>query len=134
MNADNVFFDGYFQNRSATEKKFRNGYFRSGDLGHIRIVNNRRYLYFNGRTDDWIRKDGENFSAENVAQSVFSLPGIQQVAAYGAPCHVADEKVMVAIQLNGKSFDPKQIHDELTSAAEARGHGPQMDAGFYSRP
>lgn len=124
MNEDNIFFDGYFQNPSATEKKFRKGYFRSGDLGHIRIVNNKRYLYFNGRTDDWIRKDGENFSAENVAQSVLNLANVQQVAAYGVPCDVADEKVMVTIQLNGP-FDPKQIHDELIQEQKQGGMDPK---------
>ena len=59
---DNLRFDGYYDDNAATCKKFRDGgYFHSGDLGHVRVVNNRRYLYCNGRTDDWIRKDGENF-------------------------------------------------------------------------
>jgi fatty-acyl-CoA synthase len=130
MKPDNVFFDGYFQNQSATEKKFRNGYFRSGDLGHIRMINNRRYLYFNGRTDDWIRKDGENFSAENVAQSVLNLDGVMQVAAYGVPCHVADEKVMVAVQLNGQVFDPKRFHDELMQQQKQGGMDPKWMPDF----
>jgi fatty-acyl-CoA synthase len=36
--ADNLRFDGYFANQDATVKKFRDGYYHSGDLGHIRIV------------------------------------------------------------------------------------------------
>lgn len=130
MKPDNVFFDGYFQNASATEKKFRNGYFRSGDLGHIRIVKKKRYLYFNGRTDDWIRKDGENFSAENVAQSLLNISSVQQVAAYGAPCHVADEKVMVAIQLNGRPFDPKQIYNDMIRQQKDGGMDPKWMPDF----
>jgi acyl-CoA synthetase (AMP-forming)/AMP-acid ligase II len=130
MKEDNVFFDGYYQNKSATGKKFRNGYFRSGDLGHIRIVNNKRYLYFNGRTDDWIRKDGENFSAENVANSVVALDGVQQVAAFGVPCHVADELVMVAVQMNDQRFDPKKVYDVLVRQQEEGGMDPKWMPDF----
>ncbi|MFZ5572714.1 MAG: AMP-binding protein [Thermodesulfobacteriota bacterium] len=112
MEPDNVFFDGYFQNRAATDKKFRDGFYRSGDLGHVRMVNGKRYLYFNGRTDDWIRKDGENFSAENVALHALQLPDVMQVAAFGVPCPVADEKVMVALQLaDNRDFDPRMVFD-----------------------
>ncbi|HUT56111.1 MAG TPA: AMP-binding protein, partial [bacterium] len=47
---DNILFDGYFKNSEATGKKFRDGYFRSGDLGYVRIIDGKRYLYFVGRT------------------------------------------------------------------------------------
>jgi len=57
---NNLRFEGYFGNEGATSQKFRHGCYHSGDLGHIRIVNGNRYMFFNGRTDDWIRKDGEN--------------------------------------------------------------------------
>ncbi|MDJ0786197.1 MAG: AMP-binding protein, partial [Myxococcota bacterium] len=64
---DTALFQGYFDNAEANANKFREGVYHSGDLGHIRIVDGKRYLYFDGRTDDWIRKDGENFSAAQVA-------------------------------------------------------------------
>lgn len=109
---DNILFDGYFKNAEATSQKFRDGFFHSGDLGYIRIIAGKKYLYFVGRTDDWIRKDGENFSAESVLQHVLELPGVGLAAAYGAPCEVADEKVMVAIQLKKDAvFDPPKAYD-----------------------
>src|SRR5262245_28875860 len=58
---DTGLFQGYFDNTKANTDKFRNGVYHSGDLGHILVVDGRRYLFFDGRTDDWIRKDGENF-------------------------------------------------------------------------
>src|SRR5262249_12205475 len=58
--ADAGLFQGYFDNPKANADKFRDGVYHSGDLGHIQVVDGRRYLYFDGRTDDWIRKDGEN--------------------------------------------------------------------------
>lgn len=126
MEPENVFFDGYFQNRTATEKKFRDGYFRSGDLGHIRLIDGKRYLYFNGRTDDWIRKDGENFSAENVALCALQLPDVAQAAAFGVPCHVADEKVMVALQLSdNRPFDPQTTFDWFMKQQKQGGMDPK---------
>jgi len=67
----------------------------------------RRYLFFDGRTDDWIRKDGENFSAAQVARIVQEHPDVALAAAFGVPCVVSDELVMVALQLRpGAGFDP----------------------------
>jgi len=123
---DNIFFDGYFKNNQATNKKYRNGYYCSGDLGHIRIVDGRRYLFFNGRTDDWIRKDGENFSAENVTKYAESMPGTELAVAYGAPCSVSDEKVMVAIKLTpNMSFDPQATFEWFMELQKNGGMDPK---------
>ena len=48
------------------QAKYRDGVYHSGDLGHVVERDGKRFLYFDGRTDDWIRKDGENFSAAQV--------------------------------------------------------------------
>ena len=108
---NNLRFEGYFGNAKATNQKFRNGWYHSGDLGHIRIINGKRYMFFNGRTDDWIRKDGENFSAENVLDYAQKVPCVDCAIAYGAPCEVADEKVMITVQLKeGETFNPDDVH------------------------
>lgn len=123
---NNIIFDGYFKNAEATGKKFRGGYYRSGDLGHVRIFNGKRFLYFNGRTDDWIRKDGENFSAENVLHCMLELPDIALAAAHGAPCEVSDEKVMVALMLKKEaSFDPQATFDKFMKMQNESGMDPK---------
>ena len=124
---DNIRFGGYYDDDAATCKKFcDDGYFHSGDLGHVRMVNNRRYLFFNGRTDDWIRKDGENFSAESVASHVAQIPGVALAVAYGAPCEVSDEKVMATIQMrDGAAFDPQAAFDALTAQQKNGGMDPK---------
>jgi len=123
---ENLAFDGYYKNAQATDNKFRNGYYRSGDLGHICVIDGKRYLYFDGRTEDWIRKDGENFSSENVMQCLLKLPGVVLAAAFGAPCEVSDEKVMVAIKLKeGESFDPQKSHECLLELQKDGGMDPK---------
>jgi fatty-acyl-CoA synthase len=126
ISKENVFFDGYYDNCSATDQKFRDGYYHSGDLGHIRIINGTRYLFFNGRTDDWIRKDGENFSAESVLEYAHKLPGVELAVAYGVPCEVSDEKVMIAIQLRkGDRFDPQKAYDWFMRQQREGGMDPK---------
>ena len=105
-------FQGYFGNPEADAEKYRAGVYHSGDLGHVQIREGKRYLYFDGRTDDWIRKDGENFSALQVARLLQEHPEVVLAAAYGAPCSVSDELVMAALKLReGAAFDPQKFFD-----------------------
>ena len=128
---NNLRFEGYFGNAQATTQKFRGGIYHSGDIGHIRAEAGKRYLYFNGRTDDWIRKDGENFSAENVLQYAQEMPGVDCAIAYGAPCDVSDEKVMVTIQLRkGEEFSPDAVYAWLIRQQKEGGMDPKWMPDF----
>jgi len=105
---DSALFQGYFDNKDATSSKYRDGVYHSGDLGHILERDGKRFLFFDGRTDDWIRKDGENFSALQVSRLISEHPDIVLAAAYGVPCTVSDELVMTAVKIEeGAAFDPK---------------------------
>jgi len=109
---DTALFQGYFDNRGANDTKYREGVYHSGDLGHILLQDGKRYLYFDGRTDDWIRKDGENFSAAQVARLLSEHDDVVLAAAYGVPCPVSDEWVMAAVKLRpGAVFDPQDYFD-----------------------
>ena len=109
---DTSLFQGYFDNPDANRAKHRAGVYRSGDLGHVLIHRDERFLFFDGRSDDWIRKDGENFSAAQVARILQEHPDIVLAAAYGVPCTVSDELVMVALKLRpGVDFDPKAFFE-----------------------
>jgi fatty-acyl-CoA synthase len=110
--ADTALFQGYFDNPDANRSKYRDGVYHSGDLGHVLERDGVRFLYFDGRTDDWIRKDGENFSALQVARLIQEHPDVVLAAAYGAPCSVSDELVMVALKLRpGTRFDAQAFFD-----------------------
>jgi len=111
-------FQGYYGNSGADTSKYRDGVYHSGDLGHFYERGEQRFLFFDGRTDDWIRKDGENFSAAQVARMLQEHPDVMLAAAYGVPCAVSDEHVMAALKLrDGSVFDPQKYFDfcrELT--------------------
>jgi fatty-acyl-CoA synthase len=119
---ETALFQGYFDNPDANRSKYRDGVYHSGDLGHVLVRDGKRFLYFDGRTDDWIRKDGENFSAAQVARLVQEHPDVALAAAYGVPCAVSDELVMVALQLRpGARFDPAGFHSFCERQVEQGG-------------
>jgi len=126
VDEDNLLFDGYYKDGAASKRKYRGGYYHSGDLGHVRVVHRKRYLYFDGRTDDWIRKDGENFSAESVTRYAAAHPEVELAAAYGVPSDVSDEKVMVAVKLHdGVRFDPQRAFDRYLQQQRDEGMDPK---------
>ena len=126
--ADTSLFQGYFDNAEANTSKFRDGVYHSGDLGHVLERDGKRFLFFDGRTDDWIRKDGENFSALQVARLLQEHPDVILAAAYGVPCAVSDELVMAAIKLRGGTrFDPKSFFEYC----EGQVTGGSMDRKWF---
>ena len=97
-------FEGYYNNPEATARATRDGWYWSGDLGYL---DDDRYLFFAGRTGDWLRVDGENFPAGPISDAVSSHPDVVVAAAYGVPDPQAGDQVMVAVVLrDGVAFDP----------------------------
>jgi fatty-acyl-CoA synthase len=128
IGGDTGLFQGYYDNPKADSDKYRDGVYHSGDLGHVLVEDGRRFLFFDGRTDDWIRKDGENFSAGQVGRVLSEHPDVALAAAYGVPCSVSDELVMVAVKLReGASFDPQRFFDWC----EEQVSGASMDRKWF---
>jgi acyl-CoA synthetase (AMP-forming)/AMP-acid ligase II len=70
-------FPGYFQNDEATNEGFRDGFWRTGDIGEIK--NGRVIL--KGRTHERIRKQGYTISPRDVEWALMQNPQIKE-------CHV----------------------------------------------
>jgi fatty-acyl-CoA synthase len=121
-------FQGYFDNPDANTQKYRDGVYHSGDLGHVLTRDGKRYLYFDGRTDDWIRKDGENFSAGQVGRLISEHPDVQLAVAYGVPCSVSDEHVMTALLMRpGADFDAQEFFEWIARQVS----GASMDRKWF---
>jgi fatty-acyl-CoA synthase len=98
-------FEGYYNNPEATEAALRRGWYWSGDLGYL---DEDRYLYFAGRTADWIRVDGENFPSGPIDEALASHPDVVIAAAYGVPDVHSGDQVMASVVLrDGVRFDPQ---------------------------
>jgi fatty-acyl-CoA synthase len=105
VNAEGVGpFEGYYRNAEAMARTTRNGWYWSGDLGY---VDSDGWVYFAGRTSDWLRVDGENFPAAPIEAIVARHPEVVLASVYGVPDVDSGDQIMVALVLrDGASFDP----------------------------
>jgi fatty-acyl-CoA synthase len=96
-------FEGYYNNDEAMARTTRNGWYWSGDLGY---VDQDDWVYFAGRTSDWLRVDGENFPAAPIEAIVARHPDVMLASVYGVPDPDSGDQVMVAlVPRTGASFD-----------------------------
>lgn len=97
-------FEGYYKNDSAVQERTRFGWYWSGDLGY---KDERGYLYFAGRANEWLRVDGENFLARPVEEILQRHPDVVLAAVYAVPDPDGGDRVMAALVLQeGAKFDP----------------------------
>lgn len=111
-------FEGYYRNEGATAERFRDGAYWSGDLAYR---DPQGWLFFAGRTSDWLRVDGENFAAGPVEAIVGRHPGVGSVAVYAVPDDPVGDRVMAALEVD----DP----DGFDAAAFDRFLDAQPDLG-----
>jgi fatty-acyl-CoA synthase len=96
-------FEGYYRNEEAMHRTTRGGWYWSGDLGY---VDDDGWVFFAGRTTDWLRVDGENFPAAPIEAIVSRHPDVLLASVYGVPAADSGDRVMVALVLRqGAGFD-----------------------------
>jgi long-chain acyl-CoA synthetase len=81
---------GYWNDPDATAKVFRDGWYRTGDLGRF---DEDGYLYLVDRVDDMIVTGGENVYSIEVENALATYPGVVQVAVVGLPDDVWGTRV-----------------------------------------
>ena len=106
-------FEGYYNNPEADEQRLRRGWYWSGDLGYR---DGEGWLYFAGRTTDWLRVDSENFAAAPVESILFRYPGLVMAAVYPVPDPRTGDQVMAALEMApGAVFDPAAFGEFLAA-------------------
>ena len=75
-------FAGYYDNPEANRKAFRNGWFRTGDLGHR---DEAGYLYITGRASDMYISGGSNVYPREIEEKILAHPKISEAAIVGVP-------------------------------------------------
>jgi cyclohexanecarboxylate-CoA ligase len=88
-------FRGYTDpglNREAFDQE---GYFRTGDLGYLRPDG---YAVLTGRLKDVIVRKGENISAKEIEDLLYSHPAVADVAVIGLPERSRGEIVCAVVQ------------------------------------
>jgi fatty-acyl-CoA synthase len=75
-------FAGYYDNPEANAKAFRDGWFRTGDLGHM---DETGFVYITGRASDMYISGGSNIYPREVEEKILTHPAIGEVAVLGVP-------------------------------------------------
>jgi long-chain acyl-CoA synthetase len=73
---------GYWNNPGDTKDAFRNGFFRTGDIGY---QDANGYYYILDRLKDMIVTGGENVYSGEVEAVIYTHPAVREVAVFGIP-------------------------------------------------
>jgi fatty-acyl-CoA synthase len=104
-------FAGYHDNPEANEKAFRNGWFRTGDLGHM---DEEGFVYITGRASDMYISGGSNIYPREIEEKILTHPGIAEVAVLGVPDPKWGEAgVAVCVARPGAAADEGALRDWL---------------------
>ncbi len=90
------------------------GYFRTGDLGN---VDGDGYVTITGRLKDVIIRNGENISAKEVEDLLYTHPAVADVAVIGLPDQRTGERACAVVALSmGTSLTVQEMAGFLTGA------------------
>ncbi|MGB1207628.1 MAG: acyl-CoA synthetase [Paracoccaceae bacterium] len=73
---------GYYKDPDANAKAFRNGWFLTGDLGHMDA---QGYVYITGRASDMYISGGSNVYPREIEELLLTHPGVSEIAILGMP-------------------------------------------------
>jgi 2-furoate---CoA ligase len=87
-------FAGYWRRPDANAKAIHDGWYRTGDIGHI---DEEGDLWVVGRVDDMILSGGENIHPLEVEDVLARHPGVAEVAVVGAPDDRLGHRVVAVV-------------------------------------
>src|SRR5215813_12309588 len=85
---------GYWNNPKETEIAFRDGLFRTGDIGY---EDTEGYFYILDRLKDMIITGGENVYSGEVEAVIYQHPAVLEAAVFGIPDPKWGELVMACV-------------------------------------
>jgi long-chain acyl-CoA synthetase len=108
---------GYWNNPEETTVAFRNGLFRTGDVGYQDVSG---YFYIMDRLKDMIVTGGENVYSGEVEAVLYEHPAVLEAAVFGVPDPQWGELVMACVVLkpgNALTVDELIAHCRRTLAS-----------------
>ena len=90
-------FKTYLNNEEIYNRKFKNGFYYSGDLAYR---DEEGYYWFVGRNDDVINTAGHLISPFEIESALLEIPEIAESGVIGAPDDILFEKVVAYVRLH----------------------------------
>jgi acyl-CoA synthetase (AMP-forming)/AMP-acid ligase II len=108
-------FGGYEGNAEANASSFSNGWFRTGDQGHL---DNEGYLTLVGRLKELINRGGEKISPREIDEALLTHSAVAEAVCFGIADRVYGEEVAAAVVLNGSATEAELIAHCRSSLAD----------------
>ncbi len=102
---------GYFNLPEASQGVLRDGWFRTGDIGH---VDEEGYLFITGRAKEIIIVGGEKMFPREVEEMLLSHPSVAEAAVIGRPDESRGEAAVAFVSAReGMSIDVMSLRGHL---------------------
>ena len=108
---------GYERNDEANAAAFRDGWFRTGDLGRF---DPEGYLTVAGRVKEQINRGGEKIAPLEVDNALMSHPAVQEAACFAMPHPTLGEEIGAAVVFRvGQDATPEALQRHAAARLDA---------------
>jgi acyl-CoA synthetase (AMP-forming)/AMP-acid ligase II len=107
---------GYWNNPAANTAAFAQGWFHSGDVGHLDADG---VVWFTDRVKDMVKTGGENVSSVEVERVLLASPEIVECAVIGVPDERWGEAVTAVVVPVDPDADPAALAERLNAHCRA---------------
>jgi len=115
-------FSGYWKRPDADTRAIRDGWYFTGDLGHL---DDDGALFLSGRIDDMIISGGENIHPEEVEDTLADCPLVRQAAVVGLPDERLGQKVAAFVEPAAPEASARALDAHCRASALARFKRPR---------
>jgi non-ribosomal peptide synthetase component E (peptide arylation enzyme) len=100
---------GYVANPEANASAFTDGWFRTGDEGHVDADG---YLVLSGRIKELINRGGEKIAPREIDEVLLDHPAVSQAVAFAVPhARLGEEVAAVVVLADGADVTERQIQE-----------------------
>ncbi|TNM39599.1 AMP-binding protein [Nocardioides albidus] len=104
-------FAGYYKDEAAEAERMRGGMYWSGDLAYRDADG---WVYFAGRSGDWLRVDGENLATAPIERILLRHPSVGEACVYAVPHPRTGDEIACALVLRGP-LTPETLEEFLAA-------------------
>ena len=99
-------FDGYLNAPEENAAAFRDGWFRTGDLGYL---DDEGYLFLTGRKKEMINKGGRKIAPAEIDAVLLSYPGISDAMVFRIPDPTLGEEIAAMVVRTDKQVSEEDL-------------------------
>jgi len=103
---------GYWRRSEATAAAWRDGWFRTGDVG-VRSADG--YITLQGRRSDLIISGGFNIYPREIEELILEMPGVREATVVGVAHAVRGEVPVAYVVVDGDKFDEAEVVARMRS-------------------